>query len=63
MLIRILLTLVLAAGTASCSVLDTLQRELIFRPVTQEWSGYSPSILNAEDVWIPVGANGDRLHG
>ena len=61
--IRVLLALAVAAATASCGALDSLQRELIFRPVTGQWSGYSPSILNPEDVWIPVGAEGERLHG
>lgn len=34
----------------------------MFRPVTEQWSGYSRSILQEQDVWIPAG-EGERLHG
>lgn len=54
--------LALAAGTASCALLDSVERELVFRPVTAEWTGYSPTILDQEEIWIPVGAEGERLH-
>ena len=57
-----LLAVALAAATASCTVLDTVERELVFRPVTEQWGGYAPEILNAEEHWIPVGAEGERLH-
>ena len=50
----------LVAATASCSYLE---REIIFRPQTAVWSGYSPAILNEEEVWIPVGSSGERLQG
>lgn len=43
-------------------MVNALERELVFRPVTGQWSGYSRAILNEEDVWIPVAA-GERLHG
>ena len=59
---RFLLAL-LAASAASCGVLDSVQRELIFRPVTEDWSGYSPDIAREEQVWIAVGGAGERLHG
>jgi len=49
-------------SAASCSVLDSIERELVFRPVTAEWSGYSPGVVPAEEHWIPVGRDGDRLH-
>ena len=62
-MLRTLIAALLAAGTASCGVLDTVERNLIFRPVTEDWAGYSPSILHEEEVWIPVGAAGERLHG
>ena len=53
----------LIAGAASCSMLDTVERELVFRPVTEQWSGYSAAVLQqAEDHWIPVGTEGERLH-
>lgn len=51
-----------ALAAASCGLFDTVQRELIFRPVTGDWKGYSPEILGEEQVWIPVGS-GERLHG
>lgn len=53
----------LVAITASCAFLDTLERELIFRPRTADWAGYSPAILAEEEVWIPVGSSGERLQG
>ena len=53
----------LALALNACAVLENIERELVFRPRTADWAGYSPSILEAEDVWIPVGAGGERLHG
>jgi len=50
----------LALATASCSYLE---RELVFRPQTDEWSGYSPLILGEEEIWIPVADNGARVQG
>ena len=55
--------LVLALLLASCAWLDTVERELVFRPRTADWAGYSPAILGEEEVWIPVGAAGERLSG
>lgn len=46
----------------SCALLDGIERELVFRPRIADWPGYSPGILNEEEVWIPVGA-GERLQG
>src|SRR4030095_3440506 len=43
-------------------MLDTVERELVFRPITEQWRGYSAAILNAEEHWIPVGSEGGRLH-
>ena len=57
-----ILAATLIAGTVSCTMLDTVERELVFRPVTEQWSGYSPAVLQAEDQWIPVGTEGERLH-
>jgi fermentation-respiration switch protein FrsA (DUF1100 family) len=51
-----------ALGGAACGMLDSLERELVFRPVVENWAGYSPEILREEEVWIPVGAGGERLH-
>lgn len=58
-------TAVLALATllASCALLDTVERELVFRPRTADWAGYSPEILAEEQVWIPVGGAGERLSG
>ncbi len=53
----------IAAATASCAALDTVERELVFRPRTEEWAGYSRSTLNPEEVSIPVGAGSDVVSG
>lgn len=58
-----LATLALLAACSSCATLDALERELVFRPITADWAGYSPGILDAEEVWIPVGTGTDRLNG
>ena len=55
--------LLLAGAAGSCSLLDSMERELVFRPRTADWAGYSPDLLNEEEVWIPVGADGERLQG
>jgi hypothetical protein len=53
-------SLALATLLASCS---WLERELVFRPRTADWAGYSPAILDEEQVWIPVGGAGEQLSG
>jgi pimeloyl-ACP methyl ester carboxylesterase len=58
---RSLLAALAALTMAACSMLESVERELVFRPVTGEWGGYSPAIVNAEEHWIPVGEN-ERLH-
>jgi len=58
-----LAVLAILAATASCAALDTVERELVFRPRTESWAGYSPAILNEEEVWIPVGSGSDRVNG
>jgi len=60
---RLVLVLALAAAGASCGTLGDWERALVFRPSTAEWRGYSPQILREEDVWIPVGGKGEKLHG
>lgn len=58
------LAIVLAAGAMnSCALMDSIERELVFRPRVADWAGYSPGILNEEEVWIPVGAGDERLQG
>src|SRR5690349_1756645 len=62
-------TLLLLAGAglvaAGCATLGETERELIFRPVKEEWRGYSSSGMKFEERWIPVktrdGAEG-KLH-
>src|SRR5438132_72245 len=43
-----------------CSWIDAKQREFIFRPVKDDWRGYSGE-AEAAQIRIPVGANGDFL--
>ena len=53
----------LSFSLSSCTWLNSLERELVFQPRTADWAGYSPAILREEEVWIPVGDAGARLHG
>lgn len=59
---RRLVALGLLVALTSCALLDTAQRNLIFRPNTETWAGFSPAILEHEEVWIPVGEAGERVH-
>ncbi len=60
---RLVAGLVLAAAVGGCAYLtDQKQGELIFRPTKDTWWGYERAGLAYEERWIPVGANGDRLH-
>jgi uncharacterized protein len=61
--LQIPVAILVLLGASSCAPLDHLQRELIFRPVTEDWTGYSPGILRQEEVRIPVGAGGEELQG
>lgn len=47
---------------AGCAYLSEKQGELIFRPVTGEWRGYSAGDWKFDEHWIQVGKNGDKLH-
>lgn len=58
-----LAAIIFAVLTASCAALDAVERELVFRPTTEDWAGYSPAILREEQVWIPVGSESARLNG
>lgn len=51
---------ILVAG--GCAYLAERQGELIFRPTTDVWRGYSAGSWSFEEHWIPVGGNGERLH-
>jgi len=55
--------LLLTVGAGACSLLDTVERAMVFRPRTADWGGYSQGILGEEEVWIPVGSTGERLQG
>ena len=61
--LRLVLVAVLSAiiaVPAGCSWLDARQRDFIFRPVKDDWRGYSGEADKAE-IKIPVGDNGDLL--
>jgi pimeloyl-ACP methyl ester carboxylesterase len=46
-----------------CAYLSEKQGELIFRPTKEAaWWGANPSQYHFEEHWIPVGADGQRLH-
>jgi uncharacterized protein len=55
----LLAALLLAGG---CAWLDRKQGELIFNPVQGEWRGYRGLPEGMQEVWVAVGANGDKLH-
>jgi len=61
-LLRAAAALLLAATLGSCAYVTEKQGELIFRPTKDTWWGYQNAGLAYEERWIPVGANGDRLH-
>jgi uncharacterized protein len=48
------------AVPAGCSWIDVKQREFIFRPVKDDWRGYSGD-ADQRQIKIPVGDNGDLL--
>jgi pimeloyl-ACP methyl ester carboxylesterase len=52
---------VLAGGCAYLT--HEKQGELIFRPTREAWWGFDASRYAFQDQWIPVGRNGDKLHG
>ncbi len=54
--------LLLAAAVGGCAYLTEKQGELIFRPTKDTWWGYQNANLQYAERWVPVGANGDRLH-
>ena len=62
-LLRYFIPLLLAIAVAipaGCSWIDMKQREAIFRPVKDDWRGYSGESEKAA-IKITVGANGDHL--
>ena len=48
--------------TGGCAYLETKQGDWIFNPAQGEWRGYRGPPAGIEEVWIPVGSNGEKLH-
>ncbi len=46
-----------------CAYLSEKQGELIFRPSRDAWHGYDIANKAFQDEWIPVGTDGQKLHG
>jgi uncharacterized protein len=59
---RFVAGLLLAASVGGCAYLTEKQGDLIFRPTRDTWWGYQNAGLQYEERFVPVGANGDRLH-
>lgn len=59
---RFVAGLLLAASVAGCAYLSEKQGDLIFRPTKDTWRGYQDAGLQYDERFIPVGANGDKLH-
>ncbi len=53
------LVLIFSGG---CAYLDTKQGDWIFNPVQGEWRGYRGTPEGVEEVWIPVGNRGEKIH-
>ena len=51
--------LVFASG---CAYLETKQGDWIFNPAQGAWRGYRGPPAGVEEVWIPVGTKGEKLH-
>ncbi len=62
LLARLVAVLAVAAAVGGCAYLNEKQGELIFRPTSDVWWGFERAGLAFEERWIPVGANGDKLH-
>ena len=46
-----------------CAYLSEKQGDLIFRPTRDAWWGYDGSRYAFKDQWIPVGVEGQKVHG
>ena len=53
------ITMFLSGG---CAYLETKQGDWIFNPAQGEWRGYRGPPAGIEEVWIPVGGKGEKLH-
>ena len=51
---RLLPAILLGAVLAGCAVLDTKQREWIFRPVKEDWRGYAGLPQGVKEFWLNV---------
>jgi uncharacterized protein len=56
------LAALLVCFAGGCAYLDTKQGNWIFNPVHGEWRGYRGVPEGTEEVWIPVGKHGEKLH-
>ena len=57
-----LVAIVILAIAGGCAYLETKQGDWIFNPVQGEWRGYRGTPEGAEEVWIPVGNTGEKIH-
>ena len=57
-----LIAIVMLAFAGGCAYLETRQGDWIFNPVQGEWRGYRGAPDGVEEVWIPVGEQGEKLH-
>ena len=57
-----LLACVALLFTGGCAYLETKQGDWIFNPVQGEWRGYRGTPEGVEELWIPVGKSGEKLH-
>ncbi len=48
--------------TGGCAYLETKQGDWIFNPTQGEWRGYRGPPIGIEEVWIPVGSKGEKVH-
>lgn len=57
---RLLLFFLSASLLAGCAVLESKQSEWIFRPVKENWRGFSGLPEGAQDVWLQIDAKADH---
>ena len=53
---------VVALLLSGCAYLETRQGDWIFNPVQGDWRGYRGLPAGVEEVWIPVGTKGEKIH-
>ena len=57
-----LVAILILAFAGGCAYLETKQGDWIFNPVQGEWRGYRGTPEGVEEVWIPVGNTGEKIH-